>query len=132
MAEINVVPYIDVMLVLLIIFMVTAPLIQQGVEIELPQANAEPIAQPDEKEPLIVTVDSGGRIFINQGQRANQTITEEVLLNQAQAIIASTPDVPVYVRGDRKVKYEYVMTAMITLQKAGAQNIGLITRPTEN
>ena len=131
-AEINIVPYIDVMLVLLIIFMVTVPLIQQGVEIDLPQASAESLEQPTEVEPLIITVDRRGRFFINQGQRANQAIDEDLLLSQVTAIISSAPAVPVYVRGDRSVAYEHVMTAMITLQKAGADDIGLITRPPEN
>ena len=129
MAEINIVPYIDVMLVLLIIFMVTVPLIQQGVEIDLPEAAAELLEQPPEVEPLIVTVDRRGRFFINQGQRANQAIAEDLLFTQVQDLLAGSSGLSVYVRGDRSVAYEHVMTAMITLQKAGAASIGLITRP---
>ena len=132
MASINIVPYIDVMLVLLIIFMVTVPLIQQGVEIELPQANAEAIEPQQQVEPLIVTVNRRGQFFINQGQNANQVLPKNALLAQAKSLIIASPSAPVYVRGDRNVAYEHVMTAMVVLQTAGASSIGLITRPPEN
>lgn len=132
MAEINIVPYIDVMLVLLIIFMVTAPLIQQGVEINLPEATAEVLENPVEVEPLIVTVDQRGRFFVNQGTRANQAVTEDILFEELKPLLSDAPALPVYVRGDRNVAYEHVMTAMVMLQRAGAGDIGLITRPPAN
>lgn len=132
MAEINIVPYIDVMLVLLIIFMITAPLIQQGVEISLPEAAAEALESPPEIEPLIVTVDQRGRFFVNQGVRANQAVVEDVLFEQVKSLLSGATAMPVYVRGDRSVAYEHVMTAMVVLQRAGAADIGLITRPPAN
>lgn len=132
MASINIVPYIDVMLVLLIIFMVTVPLIQQGVEIELPQADAEAMDSEAQTEPLIVTVNRRGQFFVNRGQNANQALAKDILLVQAKSLITESPSAAVYVRGDRSVAYEHVMTAMVILQTAGASSIGLITRPPEN
>ncbi|MBC6413627.1 MAG: protein TolR [Chromatiales bacterium] len=128
-AEINVVPYIDVMLVLLIIFMVTVPLIQQGVEIELPESNSELLPQDSEQEPLIITVDTVGNFFINQGSRANQPLPEETLIREATILLEQNPDDTVYVRGDRNAPYKHVMKAMVALQKAGTAKIGLVTQP---
>lgn len=128
-AEINVVPYIDVMLVLLIIFMVTVPLIQQGVEIELPESNSETLPQDAEQEPLIITVDKIGNFFINQGARANQPLQEEALIKETSLLLEQNPGNTVYVRGDRNAPYRYVMEAMVALQKAGTPKIGLVTQP---
>ena len=128
-AEINVVPYIDVMLVLLIIFMVTVPLIQQGVEIELPESNSEALPPDTEQEPLIITVDTVGNFFINQGSRANQPLREEILIKEAAALLEQNPYDSVYVRGDRNAPYRYVIQAMVALQKAGSEKIGLVTQP---
>ena len=128
-AEINVVPYIDVMLVLLIIFMVTVPLIQQGVEIELPESSSETLPQDAEQEPLIITVDKVGNFFINQGTRANQPLQEEVLIKEITVLLEQNPNDTVYVRGDRNAPYRYVMNAMVALQKAGTAKIGLVTQP---
>ncbi len=129
MSEINIVPYVDVMLVLLIIFMVTVPLIQQGVEIDLPEASAETLADDTESEPLIVSVDRHGRFFLNRGEHANRPISAAVLTQQIQMIVAAAADSPVYVRGDRNTDYGHVMTAMVLLQRAGAGQIGLVTQP---
>jgi len=129
MSEINIVTYVDVMLVLLVIFMVTVPLIQQGVEIDLPEASAEALADHPETEPLIVSVDRHGRFFINRGEYANRPISAAVLTQQIQIIVAATAGSPVYVRGDRNTDYGHVMTAMILLQRAGAGQIGLVTQP---
>ena len=129
MSEINVVPYIDVMLVLLIIFMVTVPLIQQGVEIELPEASTETLTDEAETEPLIVSVDRHGRFFLNQGKNANRPISAAVLTQDIKALMAAAADSPVYVRGDRNTEYGHVMTAMVVLQRAGADHIGLVTQP---
>ena len=128
-AEINVVPYIDVMLVLLIIFMVTVPLIQQGVEIELPESSSEALPPDTEQEPLIITVDKVGNFFINQGSRANQPLQEEILIKETTVLIEQNPHHSVYVRGDRNAPYRYVMQAMVALQKAGSEKIGLVTQP---
>ena len=128
-AEINVVPYIDVMLVLLIIFMVTVPLIQQGVEIELPESNSEALPPDTEQEPLIITVDTVGNFFINQGSRANQPLQEEILIKEATALLEQNPYDSVYVRGDRNAPYRYVIQAMVALQKSGSEKIGLVTQP---
>ena len=128
-AEINVVPYIDVMLVLLIIFMVTVPLIQQGVEIELPESNSEALSQDNEQEPLIITVDKVGNFFINQGNRANQALQEEILIKEAIMLLEQNQYNTIYVRGDRNAPYRYVMQAMVALQKAGTEKIGLVTQP---
>lgn len=128
-AEINVVPYIDVMLVLLIIFMVTVPLIQQGVEIELPESSSEALPPDTEQEPLIITVDKVGNFFINQGNRANQPLREEILIKETAVLLEQNPYSSVYVRGDRNAPYRYVMQAMVALQKAGSEKIGLVTQP---
>lgn len=125
-AEINVVPYIDVMLVLLIIFMITAPLIQQGVEIDLPQANAKALP-PEQREPLILTVSKAGQYYLNVGDDIESPIDEELLVNRVAAIIKYRPDTPVLVRGDHNVNYGSVTAAMVLLQGAGVDKVGLMT-----
>jgi len=126
MAEINVVPYIDVMLVLLIIFMITAPLIQQGVEIDLPQASANPLPA-EQREPLVLTVSKTGDYYLNVGDDIEQSISADVLVNRVAAIIKYRPDTPVLVRGDHSVDYGSVTTAMVLLQSAGVDKVGLMT-----
>ena len=134
MSEINVVPYIDVMLVLLVIFMVTAPLTTQGVEVDLPSADSAPLSSED--DPLVVTVNANGEIFVNTGlprpgaEGTRATIFS--LLDQAEKILEVRPDLPVYVRGDRGVPYGEVVRVMSVLQRAGAGSIGLITDPVES
>jgi len=130
MAEMNVVPYIDVMLVLLVIFMITAPLLTQGVKVELPRAAARPLP-PDRNEPLLVTVDAQGRLYMNIGEKPNEPVDETTLVNRTAAILRRRPETPVLVRGDRAVPYGAVVRAMVLLQKAGAPNVGLITEPPE-
>jgi len=126
MSEINVVPYIDVMLVLLIIFMITAPLIQQGVEIDLPQANANPMP-PEQREPLVLTVSKNGEFYLNVGENIYKPVAEKVLVHRVAAIIKYQPDTPVLVRGDRNVDYGRVTSAMVLLQTAGVEKVGLMT-----
>ncbi len=126
MSEINVVPYIDVMLVLLIIFMVTAPLMTQGVKVELPQASAEPVQQT-EKEPLIVSIDADGLYYLNVGEDPKQGIDHEMLVQRVAAVLRYQPGTQVLVRGDVSVNYGAVVTAMALLQKAGAPSVGLVT-----
>ncbi len=129
-SEINVVPYIDVMLVLLIIFMVTAPLMTQGVQVDLPQANAETV-DSNEKEPLELTVDANGDYYMNVGGDPKQAIDDETVMLRTSTILRHQPGTPVYVRGDASVDYGSVVRAMALLQQAGAPSVGLITSTPE-
>jgi biopolymer transport protein TolR len=134
MAEINVVPFIDVMLVLLVIFMITTPLLTQGVKIDLPQTDAKAIP-PQDKEPLIVTVDAEGNYYLNISDKPNLPVTPRILSNlvSAQLAAAVTGDQrPVLVRGDKNTNYGKIVAAMILLQQAGAKSVGLITQPPPN
>lgn len=126
MAEMNVVPYIDVMLVLLVIFMITAPLLAQGVKVDLPQAAAEAI-EPDKKEPLVVTVDVQGGYFLSVGEDHDQSIDAETLQARVAAVLRNQPTTPVLVRGDKNVNYGEVIAVMTLLQGAGAPSVGLVT-----
>lgn len=130
MAEINVVPYIDVMLVLLVIFMITAPLLSQGVQVDLPEADSKPIEQ-DQKEPVVVSVDAKGTYFINIGGNEKDPVTEEEIINRVTVVLRKAPDTPVLVRGDNAVNYGAVVQAMVMLQQAGAPSVGLMTDPPE-
>ncbi len=125
-AEINVVPYIDVMLVLLVIFMITAPIVQQGVEIDLPQAAAKPMS-PDEAEPVVVSVDRKGDFYLDIGDEPDKPIDAQLMVNRVAAVRQLKPDIPVLVRGDRHVGYGKVIDAMVLLQKAGVEKVGLMT-----
>ncbi|OUR81351.1 protein TolR [Cycloclasticus sp. 46_120_T64] len=126
--EINVVPYIDVMLVLLIIFMITAPLIQQGVEIDLPQADAAAVDDSN-APPLVVTVDSQGQYFLDVGENALQPISRETLQIKVAAVLRNKPKTAVMIRGDKDVAYGEVVRAMTSLQAAGVPSVGLLTEP---
>lgn len=131
MADINVVPFIDVMLVLLVIFMITTPLLTQGVKIDLPHTEAKAIP-PDQKEPLIVTVDAAGNYYLNIASKPNQPITARVLSNLVTTQLARSGEGeqrPVLVRGDKSANYGKVIEAMALLQQAGAKSVGLITQP---
>lgn len=134
MADINVVPFIDVMLVLLVIFMITAPLLTQGVKVELPKTAAKAIDE-HQKEPLIVTVDASGNYYLNLADKPNQPITARTLshlvTNQLEGQ-KDAPQRPVLVRGDKNVNYGKVVEAMVLLQQAGAKSVGLITQQTGN
>lgn len=130
LSEINVVPYIDVMLVLLIIFMITAPLLSQGVKIDLPQVPSEPLPASD-SDPVIISVDAAGNFFINYGENQDQPVSPEVLVNRVGALIKYRPKLPVLVKGDAGVNYGRVVQAMALLQGAGVKGIGLITEPPE-
>lgn len=130
MAEINVVPYIDVMLVLLIIFMITAPLLSQGVQVDLPDANSKPIEQ-DQKEPVIVSVDADGVYYINIGGDEKEPVSAEDIINRVSIVLRKAPDTPLLVRGDNAVNYGAVVQAMVLLQEAGAPSVGLMTDPPE-
>jgi biopolymer transport protein TolR len=126
MAEMNVVPYIDVMLVLLVIFMITAPLLAQGVKVDLPQAASTPL-EPDKKEPLVITVDARGNLYLNVGNGKERPLDEATLSQRVSAVLRNQPDTPVLVRGDRNVDYGRVINTMTLLQGAGAPSVGLVT-----
>lgn len=128
MAEINVVPYIDVTLVLLIIFMITAPLIQSGVDVDLPQANTSPIDQDDKPTPIIISINKAGLYFIDLGlgDEESAVSAQEVLLLTAAAR-QNKPETAVYIRGDKQVEYGQVVTVMAALKNAGIENVGLMT-----
>jgi biopolymer transport protein TolR len=132
MSDINVVPYIDVMLVLLVIFMVTAPILTQGVLVDLPKAPSEPISEHQD-DPLVVTVRRDGALFVNLGiRRSTDTGTRVTIFSleeQAGKILRARPDASVYVRADQKLEYGEVVRVMTVLQKAGAKSVGLITDP---
>jgi len=134
MSEINVVPYIDVMLVLLVIFMATAPLVTQGVKVDLPQKPSDAIADIQE-DPLVVSIREDGALFMNLGVRdsqdSGQRVTIYALEEQAGKIIRARPDVPVYLRADKALDYGAVIGVMTVLQSAGAESVGLITDPPE-
>ena len=132
MAEINVVPYIDVMLVLLIIFMITAPMLTQGIQVDLPTANANPVEAPDDNsEPLIVSVDAEGLFYVSIGDTPEQAIDAQLLMAKVQAVLRRSPNTPVMVKGDQAVNYGRVVTVMALLQKAGAPSVGMITQQAE-
>ena len=130
MAEINVVPYIDVMLVLLVIFMITAPLLTQGVAVDLPQATAEALSK-DADEPLIVSVDVEGNFYINIGENPDAPIDGDKMTTMVAAVLRHKPGTPVMIKGDRNVQYEKVVNAMSLIQSAGVPSVGLITRTPE-
>lgn len=133
MAEINVVPFIDVMLVLLVIFMITTPLLTQGVKVDLPKTEAKALPQ-DQKEPLIVTVDAAGNYYLNIASKPTQPITLQVLshLVTEQLSMDTAQQRPVLVRGDKDANYGKIVEAMVLLQQAGAKSVGLITQTKPN
>ena len=130
MSEINVVPYIDVMLVLLVIFMATAPLLTQGVEIDLPNVDSDPPL-----DALVVTLNREGAALVTTGVRREaergRRITIFALEDEVSRIVSTRPSMPVYVRADHTLDYGMVVSVMTILQKAGARNVGLITDPPE-
>lgn len=132
MSEINVVPYIDVMLVLLVIFMATAPLLTQGVIVDLPKAPSKPVPGAQE-DPLVVSMRSDGALFLNIGMdpknQSGSRVTIFSLSEQAGKILRERQELPVYVRADHKLSYGEVVKVMTVLQEAGAQSVGLITDP---
>jgi biopolymer transport protein TolR len=133
MAEINVVPYIDVMLVLLIIFMITAPLLTQGIKVDLPKAGAEPLPEElmREHQPLILSVDASGGFYLNIGADEETAIEEDAVVQRVSAVLRREPQTPVLVKADRSVPYGRVVTGMVLLQQAGAEKVGFITDPAD-
>ncbi len=125
-AEINVVPYIDVMMVLLVIFMITAPMLTQGVDVELPQVGSEPVDSRDD-EPLVVSVTAEGEYFVNVGGDPLQAVSLDDVATRVGKILTSNPQKMVLVRGDRAVSYQRVVELMAALQRSGAPSVGLVT-----
>mgnify|MGYP003649430720 FL=1 len=129
-ADINVVPYIDVMLVLLIIFMVTAPLLKQGVDIDLPTAPANPL-DVDSPEPIVISVDKGGLIYLNIADDPDTSIDADTLIGFVRSALQKTPNRPVLLRGDAAGAYQNVVDTLVLLQKAKVGTVGLITESGE-
>lgn len=128
--EINVVPYIDVMLVLLIIFMVTAPLMNLGVDVQLPQSNAKSITE--QKDPVVVSVDAGGNYFLAVEAGSNEAVDAATLAAKVRALVANNADVAVFVAADGAGSYQNVMDAMALLQGAGVERVGLMSNPRQD
>ena len=127
-AEINVVPYIDVMLVLLIVFMVTAPLLMQGVKVELPEASTAPLDDKD-KDPLIVSIKADGSYYLDLGNGKNVQEALPSIIDKVAKVLRQQPKTPVLVWGDARVNYGVVVKLMSELQNAGAPSVGLVTEP---
>jgi len=132
MGEINVVPFIDVMLVLLVIFMVTAPLLTQGIEVDLPKASSEPIEEVPNHQPLVLSVDADGNLYINVGDDEDKPITGKDVVARVGAILRNRPETPILVKADRAVPYGHVVGAMVLLQQGGAESIGFVTDPLDS
>ena len=129
MGEINVVPYIDVMLVLLIIFMITAPLLTQGVKVNLPKAAAEPLPAKDAKNPIILSVDAQGQLFLNIASDPHSPLDPDAVLAHVTTALQQEPERAVVVKADKSVSYGVVMQAMVIMQRAGASRLGMATDP---
>ena len=127
MGEINVVPYIDVMLVMLVIFMMTAPMLSQGIKVDLPKAAAEPI-EPDKLEPLVLSIDREGLMYLNIGN-PRAALAPDRALEVASAALRREPRRPVLVKADTAVAYGRVVEGMVLLQQAGAEKVGFVTEP---
>lgn len=130
-AEMNVVPYIDVMLVLLVIFMITAPQLTQGVRVDLPQVASEPIKSDKNKVPLIVTIKDNGQYILERGREEDKAVNLEYVQKYVTKILKQQPDTDVLVRGDQAVAYGKVIALMSALQAAGAKGVGLVTEAPE-
>lgn len=132
-AEMNVVPYIDVMLVLLIIFMITAPMLTQGIKVDLPKAAAEPLPEDlmRQHQPLILSVDSAGKYYLNIGKDEESALDEDVIVERVATVLRREPQTPVLVKADTNVPYGRVVNGMVLLQEAGAEKVGFITDPAE-
>ncbi|MCP5143337.1 MAG: protein TolR [Gammaproteobacteria bacterium] len=128
MSDMNVVPYIDVMLVLLIIFMVTAPLVTQGVKVDLPQVESTPI-QPEDQQPVVITIDSTGRLYVDYGGSEDEPLAIDGLITRVSGLLEQKPGIPVYLKGDRNVPYGSVVEVMEMLSRSGVKNVGLISEP---
>jgi biopolymer transport protein TolR len=131
LSQINVVPYIDVTLVLLIIFMITAPLLTRGVQVRLPQANAKAMEETQHHQPLVLTVDAQGKLYMNVGEHPKQAVEPNMVVALARVVLKRAPNTRVLVRGDGQASYAHVVRGMVLLQSAGAKDVGLITETPE-
>ena len=131
MGEINVVPYIDVMLVLLIIFMITTPLLTQGIQVELPKAGAEPLDPTQGADPLVLSVDADGKFYLNVGDDEDSPVDPERIVKLTSVVLERSPETPVLLKADYRVPYGDVVSAMVLLQQGGARKIGFLTDPTK-
>lgn len=131
MAEINVVPYIDVSLVLLIIFMITAPLLQTGVDVDLPLAETKTVEAKEDQPPVVVSIKADGSLYVDTGNHEDQPVTLEELYIKVKAALQLKPDNQVFVRGDKAVDYGRVVTVMAALKQSGVPSVGLMTQPAE-
>lgn len=129
-SEINVVPYIDVMLVLLVIFMATAPLVTQGVSVDLPKAEAQTIETEDEAL-IIVSINAQGQYFINAGDNPESELSAQQVSDIVATKLQGSPNTPVVVNGDGTVSYQKIIDLMVLLQASGAPSVGLMTDPNE-
>ncbi len=126
MSQMNVVPYIDVMLVLLVIFMVTAPMMQTGVEVDAPDAQAAALQSDNQQEPLTISVDKAGHFFLDDGSEVEADGITQYVAGQ----LDPKGERPVRIRAESSVEYRYLMNAMVAAQQAGAKKIGLMADPT--
>lgn len=131
MAEINVVPFIDIMLVLLVVFMITAPMLTQGVQVDLPQVSSQPIDSQEDNDPIVISVDREGEYFITLGEDST-SVTLDEMSQRVVTILERRPGTPVMVRGDRNVPYGQIVVLMSTLQGAGVANVGLLSEPSQD
>lgn len=131
MAEINVVPYIDVTLVLLIIFMITTPMLQTGVQVDLPQANSAPVEQKEDTPPIVVSIKAQGEYYIKAGSEEDERIQPEEINARVVAVLSNKPATPVLINADNSVAYGTVVTVMAALKNAGVPNVGLMTKSDE-
>lgn len=127
MADINVVPYIDVMLVLLVVFMVTAPLLTQGIHVELPKVNGEPTQQ--DPDPIVISIDKAGQYYLNISADSKKPMALIQIQDSVNKVLNTRPNLPVLIEGDASVAYGAVVHLMSALQRAGTPNLGLITEP---
>lgn len=127
MSDINVVPYIDVMLVLLIIFMVTAPMLTQGIKVDLPQIESSPVELEKNQEPMIISVDSNGAYYMEMSANSKDPMELSDLIGKVKGVIEQNPRISVLIRGDKHVEYGVVVALMAELQAVGADGVGLIT-----
>ena len=132
MAEMNVVPYIDVMLVLLVIFMVTAPMIQSGVQIDMPDANARPLETNNDVPPLIININQAGEISIDNKGKTSELQSTADIIQELSGQLGKAGKRPVYISADSNIPYDVVLKAMVAAQQAGAKKIGLKTDPEPN
>ncbi|MDN5863625.1 MAG: protein TolR [Gammaproteobacteria bacterium] len=128
MSQINVVPYIDVTLVLLIIFMITAPLLTRGVQVELPRASAKPLENRQQQQPLVLTVDAQGNLYMSVGEHPDQAVEPSMVVAMTRIVLQRSPKTRVLVKADGKASYADVVRGMVLLQSAGAKAVGLVTK----